>query len=120
MGTSTDGLLALIALAAFLGLAFLTDASLSIYFLPVGGTGTIVFELLAARDPALVRDYWERWPVQLASLAVAIGGAAVGARVAPVPVLSLCCGATLTYLVFLALLRTGIIPPLETWWESDT
>lgn len=120
MGTRTDGVLALIALAAFLGLVFLTDVSLSISFLLVGGIATITFELLAARDPALVREYWERWPVQLASLAVAIGGAAIGARVARVPVLSLCCGATITYLIFLAFLRAGLIPPLETWWESDS
>ncbi|WP_226480513.1 hypothetical protein [Natrinema amylolyticum] len=119
MGTRTDGALALIALAAFLGLVVLADVSLSLRFLLVGGIATITFELLAARDPSLVRYYWERRPVQLASLALAIGGAAVGARTAPVPVLSLCCGATITYLVFLALLRTGIIPPLETWWESD-
>ncbi|WP_222916932.1 hypothetical protein [Natrinema sp. SYSU A 869] len=119
MGTRTDGILAGIALAAFLGLAILANASLSLRFLLVGGIATITFELLAARDPSLVRYYWERRTVQLASLAVAISGAAIGARIAPVPVLSLCCGATITYLVFLALLRTGVVPPLETWWESD-
>lgn len=120
MGTRTDGALALVALAAFAGLVVLVDASLSVGFLLVGGTATICFELLAARDPALVRDYWERRPVQFASLAVAIGGAAIGARIAPEIALSLCCGATVTYLVFLALLWMGVLPPLETWWESDS
>ncbi|WP_408957194.1 hypothetical protein [Natrinema sp. 74] len=120
MGTRTDGALAVLALAAFLALVVRVDASLSVGLLLLGGTTTVVFEILAARDPALVRSYWERWTVQLASLAAAISGAAVGARIAPTAVLSLCCGATVTYLAFLALLRTGIVPPLETWWGSDS
>lgn len=117
MGARTDAALALVALAAFLALVRFAGATLSPRFLFVGGTATIVFELLASRDPALVRRYWERRSVQLASLIVAVGGAAVGALVAPRPVLSLCCGATITYLAFLGLVRTGTVPPPQTWWE---
>lgn len=116
MGARTDAVLALSALAVFLVLVTIVDATISLLFLFVGGTATLAFELLAARDPALVRRYWERRSVQLASLAVAIGIAIVGARVAPVLILSLCCGATITYLAFLALVHVGVLPPLQTWW----
>ncbi|MDG5818327.1 hypothetical protein [Natronococcus sp. A-GB7] len=116
MGARTDAVLSLVALAVFLAFAALVDASLSPLFLAVGSLGTILFELLAAREYGLVRRYWERRDVQAVSLAVAIGLAAVGARVAPAPVLSLCCGAVATYLVFLGLVRVGAVPPPRTWW----
>ncbi|MFC4439213.1 MULTISPECIES: hypothetical protein [Natrialbaceae] len=116
MGARTDATLALAALAVLVGFVVIVDASLSPPFLFVGGLATLAFELLAAREYALVRRYWERRDVQFASLAVAIGVAAVGARVAPEPVLSLCCGAAITYLAFLTLVRTEIVPPPQTWW----
>lgn len=116
MGTRTDAALALIALVAFVGLAVLADVSLSPLFLLVGGSATITFELLAAREYDTVRQYWERRSVQTASLVAAIGGAAIGTRIAPVLVLSLCCGATATYLGFLSLVRAGIVPAPRTWW----
>ncbi|WP_394739235.1 hypothetical protein [Natronococcus roseus] len=116
MGARTDAALALVALAVFLAFAALVGASLSPFFLAVGGLGAILFELVAAREYDLVRRYWERRDVQAVSLAAAIGIAAVGARVAPEPVLSLCCGALVTYLAFLGLVRIGIVPSPETWW----
>ena len=116
MGTRIDAALALVALAVFVGFAVLVDASLSPFFLIVGGLATLAFELLAARAYELVRRYWERRDVQFASLAVAIGIAAVGALLAPEPVLSLACGALITYLVFLAFVRIELVPPPQTWW----
>ncbi|QCW03117.1 hypothetical protein [Natrinema pallidum] len=116
MGTRTDAALALLVLAAVASFAVHADVTPSLIFLIVGGAATVSFELLAARAYETVRQYWERRSVQLASLAAAIGGAAVGTRVAPVLVLSLCCGATITYLVVLALRRTGIVPRPQTWW----
>ncbi|MDG5761471.1 hypothetical protein QA600_19250 [Natronococcus sp. A-GB1] len=116
MGTRTDAALSLVALAVFVAFAALVDASISPLFLAVGGLGAILFELVASREYDLVRRHWERRDVQAASLAAAIGLAAVGARVAPAPVLSLCCGAVATYLVFLGLVRVGAVPPPRTWW----
>ena len=116
MGARTDAVLSLVALAVFVGFVVLVDASLSPLFLAIGGLGTVLFELLAAREYDLVRRHWERRSVQAASLALAIGLAAVGARVAPEPVLSLCCGALVAYLAFLGLVRVGIVPPPRTWW----
>ncbi|SDR14793.1 hypothetical protein [Natronobacterium texcoconense] len=103
MGARTDAALAVVALGAFVALVLLVDASLSLVYLALGAVGTLAFELLAARDPELVRYYWERPLVQFVSLAIAVGVAAIGARVAPTAVLSLCIGATVAYLVFLAL-----------------
>ncbi|MBZ6495474.1 hypothetical protein [Natrinema longum] len=116
MGTRTDAALAVLALAAFVGLAVLADVSLSPFFLLGGGIATIAFELLATREYDTVRRYWDRRSVQIGSLVAAIGGAVVGTRIAPVVILSLCCGATMTYLAVLALVRAGIVPPLQRWW----
>lgn len=116
MGARTDAILTILVLTA-VGIAFvLVDASLSPLAVALGGLGTIVFELVAARDVATVRYYWERPVVQVISVAVALFLVAVGARFAPETVLSLFCGGAVTYLVFLALVQTGIVPPLRTWW----
>lgn len=115
-GARTDAALALLALAAFVALASLVDASLSVFFLLCGAAGTIAFELVAARDPDRVRRYWERRRVQLAALLLAVGAAAIGARVAPTAAVSLCVGATSAYLVLLLSIQTGLVPPLRTWW----
>lgn len=114
-GAKADAALALVALAAFVGSLVAVGASLSVPFFVAGGLGTIGFELLASRDPDLVRRCWERPVVQLAALALAIGAAAIGARVAPEPVLSALCGATITYLVLLASIRIGPVPPPRSW-----
>ncbi|GAB3677310.1 hypothetical protein [Halopiger thermotolerans] len=117
MGARTDAALALIALLAFAAIGLFVDASLSISYLTGGAAATIAFELIAARDPDRIRRYWDRWPVQLASLALAVGGAAVGAHLAPTVAVSLCVGAVSSYLGLLAAIRFGLVPPLRTWWE---
>jgi hypothetical protein len=115
MGDRTDAVLALAALAVFVGFVVLVDASLSPPFLVLGGLATVTFELLAARAYDSVRRYWERPAVRAASLALAVALAAVGSLVAPEPVLSVCCGAVVTYLVFLTLVRAGLVAPPRTW-----
>ena len=111
MGRRADAALTLVALGAF-GVAFLAvDGSLSIPFLALGGVGTVAFELLAARDPATVREYWDRRSVQLASLALALAIAGVGAWVAPSSVLSAGIGTLVTYLLYLALVRLRVLEP---------
>lgn len=116
MGTRTDAALALAALAVFAGFVALTNAALSLRFLLLGGLATVLFELFAARAYERVRRYWEHRSVQAASFAVAVGLAAAGALFAPGPVLSLCCGATVTYLAVLGSVRIGFVPPPRTWW----
>lgn len=117
-GARTDAALALLALAAFVALGVALDASISVFYLLCGAVATVAFELLAARDPDLVRRYWERRRVQLASLLLAVGAAAIGARVAPTVVVSLCVGAAIAYLVLLTSIQVGLVPPLRTWWEE--
>ncbi len=113
MGTPTDAVLALVALAAFVVAGVAVDASLSYPSLLVGAAGTIAFELLATRDPATVREYWERRPVQAASLVLALVVAGVGALVAPRIVLSAGIGALVTYVCFLGLVGLGVVEPLD-------
>lgn len=116
MGAQIDAGLTLLVLAA-VGVAFvLVDASLSPLAVALGGLGTIVFELVAARDVATVRRYWERPVVQGTAVAIALFGIAVGSLIAPETVLSLFCGGAVTYLGFLALIRMRIVPPPRTWW----
>lgn len=111
MGARTDTGLALIALAAFLGAFVLTDSTLSIPALVVGGGGTIAFEIVAFRHFETVRRVWERPAVQLGTLAVAIAIAATGAIVAPAIVLSAGIGTLVTYLAVLLLVLSGTIEP---------
>ncbi|APX95129.1 hypothetical protein [Natronorubrum daqingense] len=102
MGTLMDAILALfvLAVASFVFVFVLVDASLSVFAALVGGLGTIGFELLAYRDPQTVREYWERPVVQVGSVVLALGGVAAGAVVAPSSVLSFVLGSLVTYLGF--------------------
>ncbi|WP_255192511.1 hypothetical protein [Natronobeatus ordinarius] len=111
MGRRTDAALTLLALGAFVVAFLAVDATLSAPFLALGGAGTIAFELLAARDPAAVREYWDRRPVQLASLALAVALAGLGALIAPSSVLSAGIGTLVTYLLYLALVWLGALDP---------
>ncbi|ADD04832.1 uncharacterized protein Nmag_1250 [Natrialba magadii ATCC 43099] len=120
MGTRVDAALAVLTLAIFGGLALASGTSLSPSLFVVGGALTVGFELLAARDPARVRYYWERWSVQFGSLALAALLAVGGAWFAPVIVLSLGCGALVTYCTLLLAWRMGVLPPLQTWWQPTT
>ncbi|ELZ03526.1 hypothetical protein [Natrialba asiatica] len=103
MGTRTDATLAVLVLAA-VGLAFASvGASVSLRSAAGGGCGTIAFEFIAARDPALVREYWERPAVQVTAVGLALLVIVSGATVAPSRVLSALAGALVTYLGFLGL-----------------
>ncbi len=101
MGSRTDAGLTLVALAVFLGAFVLTQSTLSVPAVIVGGVGTIAFELVAFRHVETVRCVWERPAVQLGTLAFSIVIAAVGAIVAPPMVLSAGIGALVTYLLML-------------------
>lgn len=102
MSARVDGILAGVALLAFVFAFFVTDATLSTPLLVLGGTGTIAFELAASRHSRAVRRVWERPVVQLTALAGAVAIAGGGAVVAPVLVLSAGIGALVTYLLFLS------------------
>ena len=101
MGARTDAALALLVLVA-VGTAFvIVEPGISWVAASIGGLGTLGFELAAARDPNAVRRYWERPLIQGGSVILALAGIAVGAVVAPSSVLSVICGALVTYLVVL-------------------
>lgn len=102
MGARADALLTLVVLVAAAVASLLVDAVFSVPFLAVGAIATLAFEGIAARDPDVIRQYWERPVVQGVTLVVALAGVVVGARVAPSIVLSFAFGSLVTYLVFLA------------------
>lgn len=117
MGYRTDGTLAAVVLVA-IGLAIaVRDASPSLPWLALGGIGTVVLEAAMASRASAVRRCWERDGVALGSLAVALAVVLVGSVVAPTPVLSVGLGATATYLLLLALVVVGVVPPVSEWLE---
>ncbi|WP_254769279.1 hypothetical protein [Salinilacihabitans rarus] len=115
MGARTDGALAAVALAAFAAAFVAVDAAPSVPAFLLGAAGTLAFEAVAARRAAAVRRYWERRAVQVASLAGALALVAVGAAVAPSPLLSAGGGALAAYFLLLALVRAGAVPPPRAW-----
>ncbi|WP_254761935.1 hypothetical protein [Natrinema marinum] len=101
MATRTDALLTVVVLVVVTVAYAVVDASLSVPFLAGGAVGTLAFELVTARHREAVRRRWERPSVQAVTLAVALAGIAIGARVAPARVLSFALGSLVAYLVFL-------------------
>ncbi|ELY92891.1 hypothetical protein C483_06135 [Natrialba hulunbeirensis JCM 10989] len=118
MGTRVDAALAVLTLAIGAVLALATDTSLSPLLFAGGGMLTVGFELLAARDPAHVRQYWEHWSVQFGALVLTMLLAVGGTWLAPVVVLSLGCGALVTYCTLLLAWCMGLLPPLQAWWKT--
>ncbi|SIR66634.1 hypothetical protein [Natronorubrum thiooxidans] len=112
MGVRIDAALALLVLIA-VGTAFvIVEPGVSWVAASIGGLGTLVFELVAARDPETVRRYWDQPVVQGLTVAVTLAGIAIGAVVAPSSVLSFVFGALVTYLVVLLVVqrdaKTGV------------
>lgn len=101
MGARRDASLAVLVLAGAAIALVVVDASPSIVAAVAGGVGTVGFEVVAHRDRALVRRYWEQPLVQAVAVGIALGGIGVGAWAAPSAVLSFVLGALITYLGYL-------------------
>ncbi|AEH36701.1 hypothetical protein [Halopiger xanaduensis] len=108
MGARTDAGLTGLVLAATIAAFVRVGAPVSWPAAVLGGAGTLAFELVAARDPELVREYWEQRIVQVAAVILAVVVIIVGARVAPAPVLSAIAGALVTYLGFLVIVTVAV------------
>jgi hypothetical protein len=104
MGVRKDVSLTVSVLGTVFVAFVLTDEPLAVPFFVVGGASTLAFELVAGRDPALVRSYWNRSAIQFSALLVALGTVVLGARVAPSVVLSTMAGLLVTYLGWVALI----------------
>jgi len=111
MGLITDGVLAVIALTAFVGGLFVASAPLSIPSVAVGSLGTLCFEAIAFSHSELVRAYWERPVVQFGTLAGAFVIVGVGIAVAPSRLLSAGIGALVTYLLVLSIVLVATARP---------
>ncbi|RZV11501.1 hypothetical protein BDK88_0380 [Natrinema hispanicum] len=108
MSLVTDGVLAVIALAAFVGGLAVASAPLLLPFVAVGVLGTLVFEAIAFSHSDLVRQYWERPTVQLGTLAGAFVIVGIGIAVAPSRLLSAGIGALVTYLLVLSVVLVTV------------
>ncbi|WP_254525148.1 hypothetical protein [Natrinema caseinilyticum] len=102
MSERTDGVLAVITLAAFGGGLVAASAPLSVPFVAIGGLGTLGFEAVAFSHSETVRHYWDRPVVQAGTLAGAFAIVGVGIVVAPSSILSAGIGSLTTYLLFLS------------------
>ncbi len=112
MSRTTDGVLAVVTLAAFVGGLAVANASPSTVFVAVGGLGTLVFEAVAFSHSETVRYYWERPAVQAGTLVAAFGIVGIGIVVAPSSILSAGIGALGAYLVVLVVV-SAVRPELE-------
>lgn len=86
---------------------FAVGADVSLPWVVAGALGTLGFELVATRRRATVRGYWDRPRVQATSVAAALVVVALGAWLAPSPVLSAVVGALVAYLLVLAVVAAG-------------
>lgn len=105
-----DGALAVGVLSGVCAVILATEATLSPGWFVFGGAGAIALELLAMRYRGPVRSLWERWPVQLGTLVVAVGVVVLAARVASTVLASLLLGGLVAYLCLLGAVVAGTVP----------
>lgn len=116
MSKRTDGLLATIVLVVLLGTLLASDARFSPSAFAAGGVGVLLLEAAMAPVGTPVRRWWARPAVKIGSLALAIALVVAGSTVAPPSVLSAGLGAATVYLVLLASVAAGVLPPVTEWF----
>jgi len=113
-----DGALAAAVLVVAITVIHSREIDVSPSAILLGAGSTVGFELLAGRDPERVRGAWARLAVKvvIASVALCLGGLAVIVSAGWLVVagaVALGC-----YLVVLALVAWGIVPPPESWADG--
>ncbi|WP_049898277.1 hypothetical protein [Halococcus agarilyticus] len=113
-----DGALAAAVLVLAVAVIRITRIDVSPSAILLGAGSTVGFELLAGRDPERVRRVWARRGVRAAvvGVALALGVLAVVVRAAWFVVAG--AGALGCYLIVLALVAWGIVPPPESWTDG--
>jgi hypothetical protein len=110
-----DGLLAGVALAGVLLAGRRHGAGIRPREAALGAVGAVGAEAVLARRRDAVRRWWERPGVGVGSL-LAFGIAArVGLRIEPDRTTSTLAGGLVGYLVVLALVNGGVVPPPRRW-----
>jgi hypothetical protein len=110
-----DGTLAGALLAVVVGAAVATGARFEPPWILAGAVATLFAEAIAGRHERPVRRAWSRPTVKAGSLCLALGGVAVGLVLAPSPALSAAAGALASYLLLVALVAGGAVPPPRAW-----
>lgn len=111
----TDALLALGVLVVYLASAVAAGVDPSPGAALAGVLALVGFEAVAGRYEAVVEGLWRRPAVKVVSIVVALGFAVVGLRVAPDATLTFGAATLVAYLVLLALVQTGRLPPPRDW-----
>ena len=79
----------------------------------LGGSLTVLAEVVAYRYRGRVQEAWRRQPVRVLSILLALAVITVGAVVAPDRSLSAFAGAFGTYLILLALVSSEVVDPFR-------
>lgn len=93
------------------------DAGASPGAFALGALGAVVLEVVASARAARVRAAWRRRSVRALAVAVAALAVAAAAVVAPDAGLNALAGGLIAYLVLLALVARGRLPPSSAWFE---
>lgn len=80
-----------------------------------GGVGALVVELLASTRAGVIQRHWSRPPVRAAVVAVAVLAVVATAAFAPAVGLNALAGGLVAYLLLVALVAVGIVPPTTAW-----
>lgn len=116
MSRAGDAALAAGVLAVVLAAAVVVDVVASPGAFVLGALGALGLELLLAARAATVRAVWARPGVRALSVAVGVLAVVVAAAVAPELGLNALAGGLVAYLVVLAVVASGALPPSTAWF----
>lgn len=114
-----DGLLALVAALALVGVAAWRDKRADLVAplpLALGAAGALAAELVMARYPRRTAALWANPSVQAISTVGVVGLGLAATFLAPW-LLGALFGGLLAYFVLLALVLTGVVPGPESWFD---
>ena len=118
MTLARDATLAACVLVVVALAGVVTDATLVPAAAVAGAIGALLLEVLASRRADAIQRRWMHWPVQAATVALALVAVASVAAVAPAVGLNALAGGLLAYLLLVALVAAGVVPP-TTAWRTD-
>lgn len=115
MTLARDATLAAAVLVVVALASVVTDATLVPAAAVSGALCAVLLEVLASRRAAAIQRRWTHWSVQAATVAVAGLTVVAVAAVAPAVGLNALAGGLLAYLLLVALVAAGVLPPTTAW-----
>ncbi|WP_323675436.1 hypothetical protein [Halorubellus sp. PRR65] len=114
-----DGALAAGVLAVVVALAAAGGVRASPFAFAAGAVGAVLLEGLLSARATVVEAVWARRTVRVVSVAVTVLAAAAAAAFRPKSGLSALAGGLVAYLLVLALVAGGLVPPSTAWFGTD-